>query len=179
MSIQRELHQHLAALADRTTVGETTFATAAAMAQTLHISVPCVSKTLHNLELHGKVGLVRAANGRSIVGFRLLAPPNPGPQPGWPADGRVAAGSTTPETLTAEDLAELLSREILDAEDAAAFLGIARNSLEYAVQRSRIAYVQYGSKKLFTRADLLDYRRRRGRGRNSRLGPATHWVVKP
>ena len=99
----------------------------------------------------------------------------------------VAGGIEAPPTrspragaaFTAEDLAELLSRDILDAEDAAAFLGIARNSLEYAAQRSRIAYVQYGAKKLFTRADLLDDQRRRGRGRTSRLGPATHWVVKP
>ncbi|MFN8629286.1 MAG: helix-turn-helix domain-containing protein [Chloroflexota bacterium] len=136
----------------------------------MQLPVAPVSKTLYNLERHGKIGLVRAENGRSVVGFRLLATPEPVQAP---------LPSVLLEGLTAATLAELLSREILDADDAAEFLGIARNSLEYAAQRSRIAYVQYGAKKLFTRADLLDYRRRRGHGRNSRLGPAPHWVVKP
>jgi hypothetical protein len=148
--------------------------TATALGETLRVPVPSVSKTLHNLELHGKIALVRGPNGRSIVGFRLLAEPASAVATVPPV---VAADA--PETLTSRTLAELLSRDILDAEDAVAFLGIARNSLEYAAMRSRISYVQYGSKKLFTRADLTDYQRRRGRGRNSRLGPAPHWVVKP
>lgn len=82
------------------------------------------------------------------------------------------------EELRAEALAELLSTEILDADDAARFLGIARNSIEYAAYRHRIPYVQYGAKKLFTREDLLDYNRNRGRGRESRLEAAPFYVVK-
>lgn len=78
----------------------------------------------------------------------------------------------------AAELAELLSKEILDAPDAARFLGIARNSIEYAAYRHRIPYVQYGAKKLFTKADLLDYSRNRGRGRDSKLEEAPVHVVK-
>lgn len=173
MSIQRELHAHLAALSARPDTPDPVPVSATALADALAVSVPPISKTLHNLEVHGKIQLVRGANGRSIVAFRLLELPEPKPDaPASRVDGMVT------EELTARSLAQLLSRDILDADDAAAFLGIARNSLEYAAMRSRIAYVQYGSKKLFTRADLLDYQRRRGRGRNSRLGPAPHWVVK-
>lgn len=83
------------------------------------------------------------------------------------------------QEFRAEDLANLLSRDIFDAEDAARFLGIARNSIEYAAYRRRIPYVKYGAKKLFTRADLLDYRANRGRGRESRLEDAAVHVVKP
>ena len=79
----------------------------------------------------------------------------------------------------AEDLAAMLSKDVFDADDAAAMLGIERGSLEYATYRKRIPYVQYGSKKLFTRADLMDYRARSGRGRESRLEPVEPIVVKP
>ena len=82
------------------------------------------------------------------------------------------------QPFRAEDLAALLSKEILDAEDAAKFLGIARNSIEYAAYRHRIPYVQYGAKKLFTRADLMEYNSNRGRGRDSRLEDAPVHVVK-
>ena len=82
------------------------------------------------------------------------------------------------QAFRAEDLAQLLSKEILDAEDAAKFLGIARNSIEYAAYRHRIPYVQYGAKKLFTRADLMEYNSNRGRGRDSRLEDAPVHVVK-
>ena len=81
-------------------------------------------------------------------------------------------------SLRAEQLADLLGREILDAEDAARFLGIAQNSIEYAVYRRRIPCVQYGAKKLFARADLLDYSSARGRGRESRLEEQPVLVVK-
>ena len=83
-----------------------------------------------------------------------------------------------PASLRAEDLATLLSKDIFDADDAAQFLGIARNSIEYAAYRRRIPYVQYGAKKLFTRADLMDYAANRGRGRDSRLEDAKSFVVK-
>lgn len=83
------------------------------------------------------------------------------------------------EEFRAADLAELLSKEIFDAEDAAKFLGIERNSIEYAAYRRRIPFVQYGAKKLFTRADLQDYARNRGRGRDSRLQDANVILVKP
>lgn len=82
------------------------------------------------------------------------------------------------EPLRAKDLADLLTAEILDADDAAKFLGIARNSIEYAAYRHRIPYVQYGKKKLFTKADLLDYARNRGRGRESKLEDAAVYKVK-
>lgn len=82
------------------------------------------------------------------------------------------------QEFRAEDLANLLSRDIFDAEDAARFLGIARNSIEYAAYRRRIPYVQYGAKKLFTRSDLMEYSQNRGRGRESRLEDATVHVVK-
>jgi len=82
------------------------------------------------------------------------------------------------QEFRADDLAALLSKDIFDAEDAAKFLGIARNSIEYAAYRNRIPYVQYGAKKLFTRADLVDYRSNRGRGRESRLEDAPVHVVK-
>lgn len=85
---------------------------------------------------------------------------------------------TNKKEFRAEDLATLLSRDIFDAEDAARFLGIARNSVEYAAYRKRIPYVQYGAKKLFTRQDLLDYASNRGRGRESRLEDAPVHVVK-
>lgn len=82
------------------------------------------------------------------------------------------------EEFGAEQLADLLSKEIFDAEDAARFLGIARNSIEYAAYRRRIPYVAYGAKKLFTRQDLLDYASKRGRGRDSKLEEAPFFVVK-
>jgi hypothetical protein len=78
----------------------------------------------------------------------------------------------------ATDLARLLGSEVLDADDAAQLLGIERGSLEYAAYRKRIAYVQYGAKKLFARADLLDYRAKSGRGRESQLQPVEPIVVK-
>jgi hypothetical protein len=61
--------------------------------------------------------------------------------------------------------------------DAAVFLGLAKNSIEYAAYRKRIPFVQYGAKKLFTRADLMDYARNRGRGRDSRLEAVEPLVV--
>lgn len=79
----------------------------------------------------------------------------------------------------AADLAALLKREVFDAEDAAAFLHIARNSIEYACHRGRIPFVQYGAKKLFTRRDLMDYHSKRGRGRDSQLEDVPSHVVKP
>ncbi len=82
-----------------------------------------------------------------------------------------------PREFRADDLAELLSAEIMDTADAAAFLGLAKNSVEYAAYRGRIAFVQYGAKKLFTRQDLMDYARNRGRGRESRLGAAESKTV--
>lgn len=85
---------------------------------------------------------------------------------------------TPDKEFRASDLATLLTKDILDAEDAARFLGIARNSIEYATYRHRIPYVQYGAKKLFTKADLLDYARNRGRGRESKLEDAPVYVVK-
>lgn len=85
---------------------------------------------------------------------------------------------TAAKEFRAEDLAKLLSSDILDVEDAAAFLGIARNSIEYAAYRQRIPYVQYGAKKLFTKDDLRDYASKRGRGRDSQLDEAPHFVVK-
>lgn len=78
----------------------------------------------------------------------------------------------------APELADLLSKEIFDASDAARFLGIERNSIEYAAYRKRIPFVQYGAKKLFTRADLMDYAANRGRGRDSKLQDAVALVVK-
>lgn len=79
--------------------------------------------------------------------------------------------------LTAEGLADLLSKEIFDATSAAKFLGIARNSIEYAAYRRRTPYVSYGAKKLFTRHDLLNYAANRGRGRDSKLEDAPFFVV--
>jgi hypothetical protein len=78
----------------------------------------------------------------------------------------------------AEELAALLRHEVFDPQDAAKLLGIARNSIEYAAYRHRIPYVQYGAKKLFTRLDLLEYDSKRGRGRESKLEAAPHFVVK-
>lgn len=83
-----------------------------------------------------------------------------------------------PGEFRAADLAALLGREVYDAEDAARFLGIARNSIEYATYRRRIPYVQYGAKKLFARADLMDYASNRGRGRESSLEDSPVYVVK-
>lgn len=88
-------------------------------------------------------------------------------------------GSALDAGFRAADLAKLLSDQIMDAEDAARFLGLARNSIEYAAYRRRIPYVQYGAKKLFTRDDLTDYAGSRGRGRDSRLQDAPVIVVKP
>ena len=88
----------------------------------------------------------------------------------------IAPPTTNP--LTAEDLAKLLSHEVFDADDAAELLGIERGSLEYAAYRKRIKYVQYGAKKLFTRADLMEYKSLAGRGRDSRLQPVEPIIVK-
>lgn len=84
-----------------------------------------------------------------------------------PADGSGPSDQFT--GLRATDLAALLSTQIFDPEDAARYLGIARNSVEYAAYRHRLPYVQYGAKKLFTKADLDDYRLLRGKGRESKL----------
>lgn len=83
-----------------------------------------------------------------------------------------------PGEFRAADLAALLGKEVYDVEDAAQFLRIARNSIEYAAYRGRIAHVQYGAKKLFARADLMDYASGRGRGRESTLEDAPVYVVK-
>lgn len=80
--------------------------------------------------------------------------------------------------MTAEELAHLLGREIFDSEDAANFLGIDRNSIEYAAYRGRITYVEYGTKKFYAKDDLLEYARNRGRGRDSKLEAAKVYVVK-
>ena len=82
------------------------------------------------------------------------------------------------ETMTAKDLGDVLSTYILDADDAAHVLGIERGSLEYASYRKRIPYVQYGAKKLFTRADLAEYRSKSGRGRESELEQVEPIVVR-
>lgn len=81
--------------------------------------------------------------------------------------------------LRAADLAELLSTEVMNPEDAATYLGLARNSIEYAAYRKRIPYVHYGAHKLFTKADLDDYARNRGRGRQSGLQPVEPIRVEP
>jgi hypothetical protein len=83
----------------------------------------------------------------------------------------------SPPAFRALDLAKLLSTEIMDTADAAAFLGLAKGSIEYAAYRGRIAFVQYGAKKLFTRQDLMDYAANRGRGRESRLETVEPEVV--
>jgi hypothetical protein len=83
-----------------------------------------------------------------------------------------------PNEFRAPDLAALLGKEVYDAEDAARFLDIARNSIEYAAYRKRIPYVQYGAKKLFTRIDLIEYASNRGRGRESNLEVSPVYVVK-
>lgn len=82
--------------------------------------------------------------------------------------------------LRAPDLAALLGLkgEILDSEDAAEFLGIQKNSLEYAMYRGRVPYVQYGPRRMLTKTDLIEYRQRRDRGRRSGLKDATSYVVK-
>lgn len=90
----------------------------------------------------------------------------------------MAATSQPASAFKARDLADLLSKEIFDAEDAAKFLGIARNSIEYAAYRKRIPWVGYGAKKLFTREDLLAYASGRGRGRESKLEDQPHYIVK-
>ena len=87
------------------------------------------------------------------------------------------AAKEEPEFRAAE-LAAMLSKEVFDADDAAEFLHIERGSLEYAAYRKRIPYVQYGAKKLFTRADLMDYRSKSGRGRESQLEAVEPIVVK-
>ena len=79
--------------------------------------------------------------------------------------------------LRAADLADVLATEVLDIEDGAVYLGIARNSLEYAAYRHRVAFVQYHAKKLFTKADLDDYARGRGRGRMSHLADQPSFIV--
>lgn len=80
--------------------------------------------------------------------------------------------------LRAPDLAQLLGTEILDSEDAAHFLGIEKNSLDYAMYRGRIPFVQYGPRRMLTKQDLIDYRNRRDRGRRSGLTDEKAYVVK-
>lgn len=78
--------------------------------------------------------------------------------------------------LRAEALADLLGDAIMDAEDAAAFLEIEKNSVDYAMFRGRLPYVQYGSRRLIARGDLEEYKRKRGRGRDSQLIDATAYA---
>jgi len=79
--------------------------------------------------------------------------------------------------MKAVDLAKLLRSDVYDLKRAADYLGLAPNSVEYAVYRGRLAAVQYGHKKLFTKDDLEDYRMKRGRGRGSMLEEARVIVV--
>ena len=68
------------------------------------------------------------------------------------------------------DLAKLLrTRQIMDVQDTATYLGIEKVSLEAAAARRRIGYVQVGYKKLFTKDDLDRYRAKADRGRFSEL----------
>jgi hypothetical protein len=71
--------------------------------------------------------------------------------------------------VRAKDIAAFLEGQVYDAEQAAAYLGIARNSIEYACYRGRIPFVGWQGKKLFARADLDDYAADRGTGRGSHL----------
>jgi excisionase family DNA binding protein len=80
-------------------------------------------------------------------------------------------------TFRAADLAAILEAEVLDVEGAARYLGLAKNSVEYAAYRKRIPHVQFGAKKLFTRDDLADYKGHRGRGRDSQLATVPPYVV--
>jgi len=82
------------------------------------------------------------------------------------------------QDFRAADLAKLLSNEVFDTEDGAALIGIEKNSLDYAIYRGRIPAVQYGRRRLLTRADLEDYARNRGRGRDSKLRNEKKFVVK-
>lgn len=82
------------------------------------------------------------------------------------------------ERMDAAEWAEVFGRFVLDAQDAANYLGVERNSIEYAAYRGRIRYVHYGAKKLFAKADLDAYRDLRGRGRESRLTACRRFKVK-
>jgi hypothetical protein len=75
------------------------------------------------------------------------------------------------------ELAALMEREVFDTTGAAAFLDISPNSLQMASLRKRVAFVDFGRLRLYTRADLLDYARRRGTGRGSLLTSKPSYVV--
>jgi hypothetical protein len=88
-------------------------------------------------------------------------------------DEPVAIGyPLTAAQADAEWLAGLFqSGYVYDIEGAAKYLGIARNSVEYAVVRGKLSCVLIPGKKLFARADLDSYIGARDKGRKSRLTP--------
>jgi excisionase family DNA binding protein len=71
--------------------------------------------------------------------------------------------------MKAADLAKLLREDVLDLQGAAEYLGLEKNSVEYAVYRGRLTAVQFANKKLFTKSDLRQYKMLRGRGKASQL----------
>lgn len=61
------------------------------------------------------------------------------------------------------------SQQVMDVHRAAAYLGIAKVSVDAAVAHRRLSCVQLNHKKLFTKSDLDRYRKLRGIGKGSRL----------
>lgn len=80
--------------------------------------------------------------------------------------------STPMEPLlwTAGDITALFtSGTVMDIYAAAEFLGVQRNSVEYAVIRGTLPCAEIRGKKLFGRGDLATYAAKRAPGRKSRL----------
>lgn len=81
------------------------------------------------------------------------------------------------EPFDAVALVRLLEDDVFDREHAARFLGVTVASVEMAAWRQTLPSVLYKRLRLFTRCDLVDYKRRRGTGRASKLRPKPMWVV--
>lgn len=81
--------------------------------------------------------------------------------------------------MRAPELKALLEDDVLDVDQAANYLGVQPNSIEVAAHRNRIPFVHLRRVKLFTKADLDDYRERRAPGRASRLTFQPPIVINP
>lgn len=81
--------------------------------------------------------------------------------------------------LRADDIKRFLEEHTYDLEGAAKYLEVETNSVEVAAHRGRLPHVTVPSKKMFAKADLDEYRRRRAPGRASRLDYQPPFRIRP
>lgn len=74
MSVQNDIHNYLATMAKGAT-GDYVPATPEMVSTQLGVERNKVNKTFFNLMTHNKIEVLRGPNGRSIIGYRLIAEP--------------------------------------------------------------------------------------------------------